>query len=132
MTHPTCGKCGGEMTRENARLRPELFLHDACLPDELKPPAVSRCKHENFNALVNVQRIEGGEGGPVTRFMADVTVWCTACLTKFSFVGLPHGLDMNGAAVSVDGTEARLTIAPPGEVMTMLEGVTGFTAKRTK
>ncbi len=36
-TQPTCGKCGQEMTRDNAKLRPELFLHDACLPDELKP-----------------------------------------------------------------------------------------------
>ncbi len=34
---PICGKCRGVMTRENARLRPELFLHDGCLPDELKP-----------------------------------------------------------------------------------------------
>jgi hypothetical protein len=25
------------MTPENARLRPELFLHDACLPDEFRP-----------------------------------------------------------------------------------------------
>lgn len=37
---PRCGKCGKVMTRENARLRPELFLHDACLPDGLKPAAV--------------------------------------------------------------------------------------------
>jgi hypothetical protein len=37
MTEPTCGKCGGMMTPQNARQRPELFLHDACLPDELKP-----------------------------------------------------------------------------------------------
>lgn len=30
------------MTPENARLRPELFLHDACLPDELKDHADQR------------------------------------------------------------------------------------------
>jgi hypothetical protein len=35
---PTCGKCGGIMTPENARKRPELFLHDCCLPVELRPP----------------------------------------------------------------------------------------------
>lgn len=34
---PTCGKCGREMTPQNARIRPELFLHDACLPPELMP-----------------------------------------------------------------------------------------------
>lgn len=36
---PTCGKCGGVMTPGDSRLRPELFLHDACLPDDLKPVA---------------------------------------------------------------------------------------------
>lgn len=33
---PTCGKCGGVMTPANARERPELFLHDECLPNELR------------------------------------------------------------------------------------------------
>lgn len=28
---PTCHRCGGAMTPETARQRPELFLHDACL-----------------------------------------------------------------------------------------------------
>jgi hypothetical protein len=36
------------MTPENSRQRPELFLHDRCLPDELRPPeqrhSCSRCK----------------------------------------------------------------------------------------
>ena len=31
---PTCGKCGGVMTPANSRKRPELFLHDDCLPAE--------------------------------------------------------------------------------------------------
>jgi hypothetical protein len=35
---PRCGKCGVVMTQADSRLRPELFLHDACLPEELKPP----------------------------------------------------------------------------------------------
>ncbi len=35
MTRPTCGKCGLEMTPGNARIHPELFLHDACLPESL-------------------------------------------------------------------------------------------------
>jgi len=39
---PTCGKCGVVMTPEDARLRPELFLHDGCLPDEFLPE-VDRC-----------------------------------------------------------------------------------------
>lgn len=33
---PNCAKCGLAMTPENSKRRPELFLHDDCLPDELK------------------------------------------------------------------------------------------------
>ncbi len=43
-SEPHCGKCGKVMTRENARLRPELFLHDACLPDELKSVVAGSAK----------------------------------------------------------------------------------------
>ncbi len=35
---PICAKCGKPMTPETARIHPEYFLHDACLPDELRPP----------------------------------------------------------------------------------------------
>lgn len=34
---PRCGKCGRAMTPKDSRIHPEFFLHDACLPDELKP-----------------------------------------------------------------------------------------------
>ena len=34
--NPTCAKCGLPMTRENARLHPEFFLHDECLPAEYR------------------------------------------------------------------------------------------------
>ncbi len=34
---PVCGKCNLPMTPADSRLRPELFLHDACLPAELRP-----------------------------------------------------------------------------------------------
>lgn len=37
MSEPVCGKCGKVMTPQNAFMRPELFLHDDCLPDEYKP-----------------------------------------------------------------------------------------------
>ena len=46
MTKPTCGKCGGVMTPQNASVRPELFLHDACLPDELKPQTPTTLSEE--------------------------------------------------------------------------------------
>ncbi len=34
---PVCGKCGKVMTPKDSRVHPEYFLHDACLPYELKP-----------------------------------------------------------------------------------------------
>jgi hypothetical protein len=34
---PTCGKCGGVMTPADSWIHPELFLHDDCLPEELRP-----------------------------------------------------------------------------------------------
>jgi hypothetical protein len=70
------------------------------------------------------------EGGPIERYSVDVRVQCADCGHKFRFIGLPAGLDLNGAAVSIDGTEARLAIAPKGEVVTPLEGVGGFTVRR--
>jgi hypothetical protein len=36
MNKPLCGKCGQAMTPGDSRVHPELFLHDACLPEELK------------------------------------------------------------------------------------------------
>ena len=55
--------------------------------------------------------------------IAEVMICCAVCGVPFHFCGLPHGLDMSGAAVSIDGTEARLSIAPgenfgPGQTAT--------------
>jgi hypothetical protein len=49
----------------------------------------------------------------------------------FRFIGLPAGLDLNGAAVSADACEARLAIAPKGEVLSEIEGgVVGFSVRK--
>ena len=84
-------------------------------------------EHQSFEADVTVNRLED-----TGRFQADVRVRCVQCNTPFRFIGLPAGLDLNGAAVSVDGTEGRFAIAPKGEVVSPLEGVGGFTVRRTK
>jgi hypothetical protein len=64
----------------------------------------------NFAADVDVNRLE--DSG---RFSADVRIRCADCGKRMRFIGLPMGLDLNGAAVSADGTEARLAIHPTGE-----------------
>ena len=86
------------------------------------------CLHnQNTHAVVEVTFLQ--DSG---RYAADVRIRCRDCGTRFRFIGLPAGVDLNGAAVSVDGTEARLAIAPEGEVINALEGGTpsGFTVRR--
>jgi hypothetical protein len=84
------------------------------------------CEHKDFEASVDVHRlVDSG------RFSADVRITCKECGVPMRFIGLPAGVDLNGAATSVDGTEARLAIAPKGEVLTILDGsLTGFTVRR--
>lgn len=92
------------------------------------------CKHENFAANVQVNRLQRKEGiDDGMRFNADIRIKCADCDLSFRFIGLPAGVDLNGAAVSIDGTEARLAIAPKGEVGTPLEDTdcVGFTVRRT-
>lgn len=84
------------------------------------------CKHTAFIANVNVNRVED-----IGRYTADVTVKCAECGVPFKFLGLSCGMDYNGACVSVDGTEARLGIAPENEVIPELEGTPyGFTVRK--
>lgn len=79
------------------------------------------CNHENFEAQVDVNRFVD-----IGRFAVDVRVNCVDCGIPFRFLGLPGGLRLEGAAVSVDGTEARLAIAPIGEEIKPIVGTTGF------
>jgi hypothetical protein len=65
------------------------------------------CEHEDFAAKVVVNRLED-----VNKFRADVTIRCAQCGTPFQFLGLPGGLYLDGATVSVDRLEAWLAIAP--------------------
>lgn len=84
------------------------------------------CDHPGFNASVEVSRLED-----IGRFTADVKIECAVCGVPMRFIGLPTGLDLNGASVSVDGTEGRFAIAPKGEVVSELEGTpVGFTVRK--
>lgn len=87
-----------------------------------------QCPHLRFSAEVQVDRIENPGG---MRFMASVRIQCVHCETPMRFIGLPAGVDINGAMVDVDGTEGRFAIAPRGEVVAELEGAPqGFTVRR--
>lgn len=91
----------------------------------LEGAAGPACPHQSFECVCNVGRIED-----IGRFMVDVTIKCADCGTPFKFLGLPLGMDYNSACVSVDGTEARLAIAPKGEAVPPIHGVEGFSIRR--
>lgn len=83
------------------------------------------CEHKEFHANVAVNRMEDTK-----RFMANITIRCAACGISMRFLGLPSGLDLDGATTSFDGTEARLAIAPYGETVPAIDGVVGFSIRK--
>lgn len=81
------------------------------------------CEHLNFAAAVGVGRLTKGEDGPVTSFMADITIKCADCGRQFQFLGLEPGVDTAGARVSVDGIEAHIAICPQGQEPSALDRI---------
>ena len=84
------------------------------------------CKHENFNADVEVNRLED-----IKRFSADVRIMCVDCGARMVFLGLAAGLNLNGASCSLDATEARLSIVAEGETLYAIDGVKGFSITKS-
>ena len=85
-----------------------------------------KCEHKEFKAQVNVIRLEDSK-----RFIAEIHIHCVECGTPFQFMGLPLGVNYEGAAMEVDGLEARLAIAPQGEIPHPLGNrMKGFTIEK--
>ena len=63
------------------------------------------CKHDAFHTEVEINRINDGKNYNVT-----IQIWCQICGKQFEFIGLPLGVNFDGAAMSTDGKEARLAI----------------------
>lgn len=82
---------------------------------------MAKCVHMNFGAQVSVARLED-----IGQFNAEVKIQCAECGMPFRFLGLPIGLNLQGACIAPDGLEARLAILPQDRVPAPLEGVTGF------
>lgn len=78
-----------------------------------------KCDHPGFDVDAKIARMSD-----TGQFQADIKIVCHECGTPMRFLGLPMGLDMNGAAVSPDGTEGRFAILPVGEPMP--DGPAGF------
>lgn len=83
------------------------------------------CPHLNFTAQVGVHRLtaEGEEPERVTGYMAEVKIQCADCGRNMQFLGLEAGIDTGGAAVSVDGLEARLGLVPQGQALSTLDRI---------
>ena len=90
-----------------------------------------KCEHLNFAANVAVNQITDGEGGKVEAFCADIHIECIDCHLPFQFIGLPLGVSFDKPMMEVDGLEARLPIAPQGEIPHPLGSkIRGFEIKR--
>jgi hypothetical protein len=73
------------------------------------PPHESQCQHQNFEALVRVNRlVDSG------RFSADISIRCAECREPFRFLGADAGLSPYQPMASVDGLELRAPIEPQG------------------
>lgn len=75
---------------------------------------MSTCEHMKFEASVDVGRLTD-QDGVVTSYTAAVRIICADCGRDFQFLGLPPGIDLQGARVSIDALEANLAICPQGE-----------------
>lgn len=74
------------------------------------------CHHEHFEAIVNVARVSDVEGGPITRFAADVRISCVQCRAPFGFRGMPVGMLPGQPTTSPDAIEARMPLISPSEL----------------
>ena len=71
------------------------------------------CKHEVFQAQVNVHRLTGSnDSEEIISYMADVNVWCSVCGQAFEWIGAPCGLSPTQPMVSADFMELRAPIRP--------------------
>lgn len=82
-----------------------------------------QCSHEEFQGFIGVHRFADTESPEGIRLSVELRVHCEACKAPVRFT-LPYGLNLHGAAMSLDGEEARLGayIGMP----TAFPGATGF------
>ena len=83
-----------------------------------------RCKHENFHAVVAVNRMMKNEGdSEPAGYLCEITVRCVTCDTPFEFIGLPCGAMFDQPCVDPSAQELRAPIRPKG--LALLPGLPG-------
>ena len=73
---------------------------------------MGNCQHRKFEAKTKVMRLQDQGKFNIGGYSVDLIIKCAECNLPFEFMGLPLGLITGGAAMSVDGLEARLSIQP--------------------
>ncbi len=84
------------------------------------------CAHENFGAVVSVNRLADVDGGPITAYSADIRVMCEDCDEPFRWIGASAGLSGSRPMVSVDETELHAPIRPASSDPDFGLGIPGF------
>lgn len=87
------------------------------------------CPHEDFEAVVEVNRLCLEGTREVTAYNASVRVWCRQCTEKFRFIGTPAGVLADRPACSVDETELRAPIRPASSDPDFGMGIPGFSVR---
>ena len=88
----------------------------------------AKCLHNvNIDSVVMLNYLK--DGG---RYTAELSMKCADCGKSFKFLGLPIGLNLNGATVSFDGKTATLAVAPEGEAIPPISGVEGYSIRKQK
>jgi hypothetical protein len=70
------------------------------------------CDHDNFSALVRVNRMSEETGGPITSYNAEIKIECGKCRVAFRFLGCPQGVSFHRPMTSPDDCELRVPIQP--------------------
>lgn len=84
------------------------------------------CPHEDFDASVEVSRLTGEDGGPVTAYSAGIRIRCAQCGEPFRWIGVQAGLKPDRPMVSVDETELRAPARPASSDPDFGLGIPGF------
>lgn len=88
------------------------------------------CPHENFEAMVDVNRLTATEGGQVEGYSANIRVTCADCGEPFRWIGAGAGLRPDRPCVSVDETEMRAPLRPASSDPDFGLGIPGFSIRQ--
>lgn len=89
------------------------------------------CEHQDFVAVVDVNRIQASSDQPMEHLTCYVRVECAACHEPMVFhgEGLPVGLLWDRPTISAAGTELHVPCRPQSEDPNWGRGAPGFVVR---